>query len=316
MKLPNSKKTLSGMLTFLLIGSLLGGCGMKAEGSAESEQQEISVEETKVQRSKSDQKQLEQDIKDGYLVLVNKENSLPSNYIPEDLTELKYYAKDRSPDARYMKKTAAEHFHEMVEAAAEEDIDIVSTTAYRSYAFQKNLHDYYVSTKGEAEANKVSAVPGYSEHQTGLVADLSTSEINYVNGSAFGTSAAGKWIAKHCWEYGFIVRYPDGLEDITGYTYEPWHVRYVGSVAAREIYEEDLTLEEYIEENDIDGSLPENAGSDEKSTTSSTSSSSESSSTKSSSSPTSSGSSASSNSSSSSADKSTDSSKSSKSSDN
>ena len=250
MKTKKHQRLFVSVLVLVLILVSAAGCGKKtADSSAESVS--ASAEEQTETRSKSDQKQLDQDIEDGYLILVNKQNFLPSDYIPEDLEGLKYYAKDRSPDARFLRKTAADHFHEMVEAAKEEDIDIVSTTAYRSYAFQKNLYDYYVSTKGQAEADKVSAKPGSSEHQTGLVADLSTSEINYANGSAFGNTAAGKWIAKHCWEYGFIVRYPDGLEDITGYTYEPWHVRYVGLVAAREIYDEEITLEEYIKENKI-----------------------------------------------------------------
>ncbi len=251
MKIHTFRRAFSFFFAIVLALSLFVGCSRPEGESVDSETAGISVEEQKNTRSKAAQKQLDQDIEDGYLVLVNKENYLPSDYIPEDLEGLKYFAKDRSPDARFLRKTAAEHFHEMVEAAQEEDIDIVSTTAYRSYEFQKNLYTSYVKTKGQEAADKVSAKPGSSEHQTGLVADLSTSEINYVNGLAFGTSAAGKWIAEHCWEYGFIVRYPDGLESITGYTYEPWHVRYVGNVAAREINEENITLEEYIEENDI-----------------------------------------------------------------
>jgi D-alanyl-D-alanine carboxypeptidase len=250
MKTKKLQSILVSVLVLVLLLASATACGKKADDSS-AESAGSGTEEQVKARSKADQKQLDQDIEDGYLILVNKQNYLPSDYIPEDLEGLKYYAKDRSPDARFLRKTAADHFHEMVEAAQEEDIDIVSTTAYRSYAFQKNLYTSYVSTKGQEEADKVSAKPGSSEHQTGLSADLSTSEINYVNGSAFGTSAAGKWIAEHCWEYGFIVRYPDGLEDITGYTYEPWHVRYVGMVAAKEIYKEDITLEEYIKENKI-----------------------------------------------------------------
>ena len=255
MKTQKRKRVFALILALALTLTVFTGCEKKPAKSGDSASVLSAAEEHARKRSKADQKQLKQDIEDGYLILVNKENFLPSDYIPEDLEELKYYAKDRSPDARYLKETAAEHFHEMVEAAQEENIDIVSTTAYRSYEFQKNLYDYYVKTKGQEEADKVSAKPGTSEHQTGLVADLSTSEINYVNGSAFGNSKAGKWIAEHSWEYGFIVRYPEGLEDITGYTYEPWHVRYVGLVAAKEIHDEDITLEEYIEENHLGNSI-------------------------------------------------------------
>ena len=257
MSILTQKRKLASILMVVMILTLFSGCGNSEDSSVENDSAGISSEDQKPLRSSADQEKLDQDIQDGYLILVNKQNYLPENYVPEDLESLKYYAKDRTADARFMKKVAADHFHEMVEAAQEEGIDIVSTTAYRSFAFQKNLYNHYVSTKGQEEADKVSARPGSSEHQTGLVADLSTSEINYVNGSAFGNSAAGKWIAEHCWEYGFIVRYPDGMEGITGYTYEPWHVRYVGETAAKEIFHEGITLEEYIEENHLGNSIQE-----------------------------------------------------------
>ena len=250
MKKQSLRKVFAVILAFVLAGTLFTGCG-KEDNSAESERSGISSEEKTEKRSDFAQEKLDQDIEDGYLILVNKENYLPSDYVPEDLEPLKYYAKDRSPDARFLRKEAADHFHDMAEAALEEDIDIVSTTAYRSYEFQKNLYNSYVNTKGQTEADKVSARPGSSEHQTGLSADLSTGEINFANGSAFADTLAGKWIAEHSWEYGFIIRYPEGSEDITGYSYEPWHVRYVGTVAAREINKQQITLEEYIEKNDI-----------------------------------------------------------------
>ena len=251
MKTQTRRKTFAFFLAFVMVMTVFTGCGKDGDSSAESERSGSSSGEKTEKRSDFAQEKLDQDIEDGYLILVNKENYLPSDYVPDDLEPLKYYAEDRSPDARFLRKAAADHFHDMVEAALEEDIDIVSTTAYRSYAFQKSLYNSYVSSKGQAEADKVSARPGSSEHQTGLAADLSTSEIDFKNGSAFADTLAGKWIKLHSWEYGFIVRYPDGLEDVTGYTYEPWHVRYVGMVAAREIYQKDITLEEYIEENDI-----------------------------------------------------------------
>ncbi len=244
-------RILIAVLVILVLVLGIRSCFSNKGEEKDAGQAPVEETENTPSRSEADQAQLDQDIADGYLILVNKSNFLPENYIPEDLEGLKYYAADRSADARFLRKTAADHFHEMCEAASAEGIDIVSTTAYRSYAFQKDLYEYYVSTKGQEEADKVSAKPGSSEHQTGLCADLSTSEIDYVNGSAFGDTAAGRWVAEHCHEYGFIVRYPDGLEGITGYTYEPWHVRYVGTVAAGEIHNENITLEEYIAENNI-----------------------------------------------------------------
>ena len=90
--------------------------------------------------------------------------------------------------------------------------------------------------------------PGESEHQTGLAVDLSTSEIDYRNSYDFENTAAGKWVAENAHRFGFIIRFPKDGTDITGYSYEPWHLRYVGRTAAADIYGQNLTLEEYVEQ--------------------------------------------------------------------
>lgn len=197
--------------------------------------------------------QLQEDQENGLFILVNKdpENHLDPSYVPEDLEPIRYFAEDRNKYTRFMRAEAADAFHRLVEAAAEDGIDIVMTTAYRSYDFQQILWDNYVAQKGEEEANKTSARPGESEHQTGLAVDLSTSEIDYRNSSDFADTKAGHWVAEHAHEYGFILRYPEDKTDITGYSYEPWHIRYVGLTAAADIYENGLTLEEYLEQLDL-----------------------------------------------------------------
>ena len=197
--------------------------------------------------------QLQKDQENGLFLLVNKdpENHLDPSYKAEDLEPIKYYAADRNKYTRFMRAEAAEAFHRLVETAAEEGIDIVMTTAYRSYEFQQILWDNYVAQKGEEEANKTSARPGESEHQTGLAVDLSTSEIDYRNSSDFADTAAGRWVAENAHKFGFILRFPEDKTDITGYSYEPWHIRYVGLTAAADIYEENLTLEEYLEQLEL-----------------------------------------------------------------
>ena len=197
--------------------------------------------------------QLQKDQENGLFLLVNKdpENHLDPSYKAEDLEPIKYYAADRNKYTRFMRAEAAEAFHRLVETAAEEGIDIVMTTAYRSYEFQQILWDNYVAQKGEEEANKTSARPGESEHQTGLAVDLSTSEIDYRNSSDFADTAAGRWVAENAHKFGFILRFPEDKTDITGYSYEPWHIRYVGLTAAADIYEENLTLEEYPEQLEL-----------------------------------------------------------------
>jgi zinc D-Ala-D-Ala carboxypeptidase len=194
-----------------------------------------------------------QDAQDkGLLILVNKEHAIDKNYVPEDLRAIKYFASDRSAETRYMRAEAATAFNQLVEAAAKDNIELKMTTAYRSYSFQKNLFENYVKKEGEEAANRYSAKPGESEHQTGLAVDVSAESVDYQLTEAFGETKEGKWLVKHAYEYGFILRYPKEKEDITGYLYEPWHIRYVGLFAAKEIYEQGVTLEEYLDENNID----------------------------------------------------------------
>jgi D-alanyl-D-alanine carboxypeptidase len=137
----------------------------------------------------------------------------------------------------------------MVDKAGQEGIVLKMTTAYRSYDFQKILFDSYVEKEGEEAANKYSAKPGQSEHQTGLSVDVSSPSVGYQLSNEYGETPEGKWLAGHAHEFGFIIRFPKGKEDITGYQYEPWHIRYVGRAAAEEIYKEGLTLEEFLQEN-------------------------------------------------------------------
>lgn len=182
-----------------------------------------------------------------FLLLVNKTHPIDENYKPDDLTPIQYFASDRDAASRFMRKEPAEQFHKLVEAAKEEGHEIVMTTAYRSYGFQSVLYNNYVQQHGEAEANKFSAKPGQSEHQTGLCTDVASPSVNYQLTTDYGDAPEGKWLAEHAHEFGFIIRFPLGKEEVTGYQYEPWHIRYVGQPAADEIYEQGITLEEYLE---------------------------------------------------------------------
>lgn len=182
-----------------------------------------------------------------FLMLVNKTHPIADNYKPDDLTDIKYFATDRDAAGRFMRKEPAEQFHKLVEAAKAEGHEIIMTTAYRSYGFQKTLYDNYVKKYGQEEANTFSAKPGESEHQTGLCTDVSSPSVNYQLTTDYGQEPEGKWLAQHAHEFGFIIRFPLGKEEITGYQYEPWHIRYVGQPAANEIFEKGLTLEEYLD---------------------------------------------------------------------
>lgn len=129
---------------------------------------------------------------------------------------------------------------EMKNAAARDGITLTIVSGYRSYARQEKLYNNYVAKDGRDEADRYSARPGHSEHQSGLAMDLNSVEDSFAN------TKEAKWIAENCAKYGFIIRYPKDKEEQTGYIYEPWHVRYLGVDLAEEITASGLCFEEYF----------------------------------------------------------------------
>jgi len=180
-------------------------------------------------------------------VLVNKQNKLPDNYAPNDLVYPNVrFIFSGNPDKKKMRQEAARALEEMFAGAKMDGILLAGASGYRSQATQKTLYNSYVKRDGKAAADRYSAYPGHSEHQTGLAMDISGINGKCAAMDCFGESPEAKWLARHSHEYGFIVRYPKGKEQITGYQYEPWHMRYVGTEIATEIFENDFTLEEYF----------------------------------------------------------------------
>ena len=159
---------------------------------------------------------------DGILI-VNKKYYITEDYNPGGLTLECYSA-----------------FEQLTQAAAEDGISIYALSDFRSYEDQEAIYKDYVMQYGQEGADSLCALPGHSEHQTGLAIDCAT----YDSGSFTG-SAAAAWLDEHCAEYGFIIRYPEGHQSATGYTYEPWHIRYIGK-RAKEITDSGLSLEEYF----------------------------------------------------------------------
>ena len=156
------------------------------------------------------------------ILIANKTYPLPSTYNPG------------------VDPIANAALQEMFNAAAAEGFNLFVKSGFRSYSTQKSLYNSYVRRDGAAAADRYSARPGYSEHQTGLAFD-----INKATSSFAGTPEA-KWLADNCYKYGFIIRYPEGKEAITGYIYEPWHIRYLGIETATEVYNSGLCLEEFL----------------------------------------------------------------------
>ncbi len=155
----------------------------------------------------------------GGVLIANKQFSLPKDY--GDGIESEAYT-------AYVRMKRASGY----------DMEIVS--GFRSYQRQESTFSYWCSIDGEAMAETYSARPGHSEHQTGLAMDITSLQQSY------GKTAEGRWLAENCYKYGFIIRYPKGKSDITGYMYEPWHIRYLGISTAKLVQDSGLTLEEFL----------------------------------------------------------------------
>lgn len=178
------------------------------------------------------------------LVVVNKYHAVLKDYKPKDLVTI---------DDKYgtwknmeLKSEAYEAYKKLYKDAKAQGFELKLCSAMRTYETQKTLYTNAVKNKGRETANIRSAYPGRSEHHTGLAIDVTSASMGWGLKQDFADYPDGKWVNDHCQEYGFIIRYPNGKTDITGYAYEPWHLRYVGVDAATYIMENGLTLEEYM----------------------------------------------------------------------
>lgn len=161
-------------------------------------------------------------------------------YIDGIMVINKSYGADPSFDPGELTEETQNAFNDLCAAAADEDLNIYYASGYRSYDMQEEIYNDYVVQYGEEMADTFSARPGFSEHQSALVIDVNSID------DTFNDTDEAKWLEKHCAEYGFIIRYPKVKENITGYKYESWHIRYVGKEIAKEITELGITLDEYL----------------------------------------------------------------------
>lgn len=184
------------------------------------------------------------------LALVNKYNYLPSTYSPHDLVRpnVEFSFTDLKLEKAYMRKEASKALEQMFRNAKSSGIELCAVSGYRAYSRQKNLFDAEVNHVGEVKAEQAVAIPGTSEHQTGLAMDITGKSTGLHLTAGFANTKEGKWLAQNAHRFGFILRYPKGKEGITHYEYEPWHFRYVGVKAATAIYKNNWTLEEYFKE--------------------------------------------------------------------
>ena len=184
---------------------------------------------------------------DDLYVLANKANYFPEDFKPKDLVVPDIpFSFSGENEKKYLQKPAADALTLLIRAAAEEGISISGVSGYRSIARQKVIYKYNVDNYGQAHADKYSAKPTYSEHHTGLCMDVSSASVNFGLVEAYGDTKEGKWLAANAHKYGYVIRYPKGKESITGYSYEPWHIRYLGVDLASYLYRNGLTYEEFV----------------------------------------------------------------------
>ena len=172
----------------------------------------------------------------GTEVLVNKYYYLGPDYVPDDLVELKEYGYGS------LRKVAYDAYVKMYEAAQNDGVSFYVTSSYRSYKTQVIIYNRYLTIDPQEKVDIYSARPGFSDHQTGYTVDILTAGHDF---DTFYATPAAKWLAENAHKYGFIMRYPEGLEQATGYEYEAWHFRYVGDVA-EDVYKSGVSYDEYF----------------------------------------------------------------------
>ena len=178
------------------------------------------------------------------LAPLDKQFRLPADCAPAELIELPVDISIGGP--HYLTPEAASAMVIMLADAASAGHIVAVQSSYRDYATQDILYNGYVESMGEAEAQRISARPGHSEHQLGTTADLTSEAINYELDEAWGATPEGQWIAANAPRYGYVISYPQGKEAVTGYAYEPWHVRYVGPEVAQQVVQSGLTQREFL----------------------------------------------------------------------
>lgn len=217
-----------------------------AEKALENENDELKEKIKKEKAVEANTETLASDEDGWQLILVNEDHPLDPAYTPEKLTEI-------SPGYPVDDRILAD-LKQMMDDGAAQGLSMYVTSAYRSYdqqtetfnaSMRNRLNQNMTPLQAYQETSTSVALPGTSEHATGLAVDIISTSYGELDDRQ-GDTAEQKWLMEHCWEYGFILRYPPEKSDITGIIYEPWHYRYVGKDAAKEITEQGITLEEYL----------------------------------------------------------------------
>jgi LAS superfamily LD-carboxypeptidase LdcB len=186
--------------------------------------------------------------------LVTKTRGVPAGYTPEDLVLLP--ARVRAVDGIQLRQQAADAVVRLVDGAAREGHALFVLSGFRSYQEQERILRDEIAQFGKAIAEKQVAQPGHSEHQLGLAADITSNRSPYELTERFGTWPEGRWLADNAARFGYVLSYPQGKEAVTGYIYEPWHIRYVGLPLAESVSASGLTLTEFLPKHNLVGECP------------------------------------------------------------
>jgi D-alanyl-D-alanine carboxypeptidase len=179
--------------------------------------------------------------------VVNKGRALPDSYTPSPLVtpSVPLRLPADFPEM-HTRQDAASALQSLFAAASRQNIKLMLGSGYRSYTAQAEIYNTSLANKGQAETGSSSARPGHSEHQTGLAVDVEPTNRSCEFELCFAQTPEGRWVSANAYKYGFIVRYKEGTENLTGYEYEPWHIRYVGIALAKQIHQSNKTLEQFF----------------------------------------------------------------------
>lgn len=183
---------------------------------------------------------------ESYCRLINREHPLPPEYVPEDLMSCDFpFAARECAEKRQLRRPAALAAKQLLEYGKSFGCRLYGISGYRSYNRQQEIYQKSLEEKGPAHAAQYIARPGESEHQSGLALDLSCPAVHLELEEAFADTKEGRWLAAYAPMFGFILRYPRGKENVTGFSWEPWHIRYVSKSLALYLSLTGMTLEEY-----------------------------------------------------------------------
>ena len=216
-------------LLIIMLCLVLVGCSAQ-----ENEAEHKDSKNHEKQQSNNSENKHHKEVKHGVtyiddILIVNKDISLPEHFNPGE------------------NKEARDALQQLLNDGNNQGFQLSNASGFRSYQSQEQLFDQYVQRDGEEAANKYSAKPGHSEHQTGMTYDIVSENTDTNFKTSFGKTKEGQWLKDNAYKYGFIIRYPKNKTHITGYQYEPWHIRYVGKDTAKKLYKSNETLEEYLD---------------------------------------------------------------------